>query len=449
MTATADKRIKSITIFKCAYVCLLILSFLNFSSQNVSLLASILAIAGGALIFWGLVRKRLFTMPGIAFVTIFLGVYLVSCMINVKYGIIGNIKSFIWLLLQFFLLYTVDDTAEDSYYKKEAFLLMRLYTIIIFITSLIALVMAILHIEQVTEGVGGTIIRGVYAGRLYGEYTDPNYGAMFAVIAIFFSSYICQHSSYLPARFFFSGNVLIQCAYCFLSGSRTAILALLICVFIGLALWVYKRFIRENALRHKFWKIFISIIVTVFVIGILFLLYRACRAHLTNAPAVEVEEAAEHYIGRDLSSSDFTSGRFKIWFSGIQVWKTAPFFGTSPRNLLPYAKAVLPDTYIATENYVAMHNVFLDLLVETGVLGLLSVLGFIGYMAVWIFKRWGRTAYEDFPYSLCLALTVIAIGISACFLTEILFINSVGAFFFWSCLGYLVHFINRREKQPL
>lgn len=190
MTAMADKRIKSITIFKCAYVCLLILSFLNFSSQNVSLLASILAIVGGALIFWGLVRKRLFTMPGIVFLTIFLGIYLVSCMINLKYGIIGNIKSFIWLLLQFFLLYTVDDTVEDSYYKREAVLLMRLYSILIFITSLIALIMAVLHIEQVSEGLGGTIIRGVYAGRLYREYTDPNYGAMFAVIAIFFSSYL-------------------------------------------------------------------------------------------------------------------------------------------------------------------------------------------------------------------------------------------------------------------
>ena len=152
MTAMADKRIKSITIFKCAYVCLLILSFLNFSSQNVSLLASILAIVGGALIFWGLVRKRLFTMPGIVFLTIFLGIYLVSCMINLKYGIIGNIKSFIWLLLQFFLLYTVDDTVEDSYYKREAVLLMRLYSILIFITSLIALIMAVLHIEQVSEG---------------------------------------------------------------------------------------------------------------------------------------------------------------------------------------------------------------------------------------------------------------------------------------------------------
>ena len=447
MTAMADKRIKSITIFKCAYVCLLILSFLNFSSQNVSLLASILAIVGGALIFWGLVRKRLFTMPGIVFLTIFLGIYLVSCMINLKYGIIGNIKSFIWLLLQFFLLYTVDDTVEDSYYKREAVLLMRLYSILIFITSLIALIMAVLHIEQVSEGLGGTIIRGVYAGRLYGEYTDPNYGAMFAVIAIFFSSYLWQHSSYLPSRFFFSVNVLVQCTYCFLSGSRTAILSLLICMVMGLALWVYKRFVRGNALRQRYWRIFISVILAAFIIGILFFLYRAGLAHVEDTLAVDVEEAADHYIGRDLSTADFTSGRFKIWFSGMEVWKTTPFFGTSPRNLLPYAKAVLPDTYIATQNYVAMHNVFLDLLVETGVLGLLSMLGFIGYMAVWIFKRWGKTAYEDFPFSLCIAVTVTAIGISACFLTEILFINSVGAFFFWSCLGYLVHFSTEKQRQ--
>lgn len=444
MTAIADIRIKGITIFKCAYMCLLILSFLNFSSQNVSLFAAILAVVGGIFIFWGFVQKRSFTMPGIGFLILFLVIYLVSSMINQKYGIIGNIKGFIWLLLQFFLLYTVDDTVEDSYYKKEAILLMRFYSIIVFLTSLTALIMAVLHVEQISYEIEGVVVRGSYDGRLYGEYTDPNYGAMFGVLAIFFSSYLWLQSSGLLARFFFSANILIQCAYCLLSGSRTAILSLLICLFIGLTLWIYKQFIRGNTLRQRVWRIVISIVMTIFVVGLLFFLYHECRIHIGDTPSGKVGEGASHYFWRDLSG-DFTNGRFKIWFSGIEVWKTTPFFGTSPRNLLPYAKAVLPDTYIATQNYVAMHNVFLDLLVETGVLGLLSMLAFIGYMVVWIFKRWGKTAYEDFSYSLCMALTVIAIGISACFLTEIIFINSVGAFFFWSCLGYFVHF--SKEKQ--
>ena len=107
-------------------------------------------------------------------------------MINLKYGIIGNIKSFIWLLLQFFLLYTVDDTVEDSYYKREAVLLMRLYSILIFITSLIALIMAVLHIEQVSEGLGGTIIRGYVCGDSDFLFFLSLAAFLLSAVAIFF-----------------------------------------------------------------------------------------------------------------------------------------------------------------------------------------------------------------------------------------------------------------------
>ncbi len=206
MTAKADIRVKGITIFKCAYMCLLISSFLNFSCQKVSLFAAILAVAGGIFIFWGFVRKRSFTMPGIEFLILFLVIYIISSIINQKYGIIGNIKGFIWLLLQFFLLYAVDDTVEDSYYKKEAILLMRFYSILVFLTSLTALIMAVLHVEQISYEAEGVVVRGSYDGRLYGEYTDPNYGAMFGVMAILFSSYLCLQSSGLLARFFFLGE---------------------------------------------------------------------------------------------------------------------------------------------------------------------------------------------------------------------------------------------------
>ena len=46
--------------------------------------------------------------------------------------------------------------------------------------------------------------------------------------------------------------------------------------------------------------------------------------------------------------------RFSIWKSSVEIFKTSPIYGTSPRNLLSYAHDKLPNTFISQKSIVCI-----------------------------------------------------------------------------------------------
>ena len=58
-----------------------------------------------------------------------------------------------------------------------------------------------------------------------------------------------------------------------------------------------------------------------------------------------------------VDNSDISNMRFSIWKSSVEIFKTSPIYGTSPRNLLSYAHDKLPNTFISQKSIV-VHNTF-------------------------------------------------------------------------------------------
>ena len=65
--------------------------------------------------------------------------------------------------------------------------------------------------------------------------------------------------------------------------------------------------------------------------------------------------------------------RSDIWKSAIEVFLTSPVVGVSHNNVLAYVYDNVPNSYLVTNDHMdfdSMHNVFFDILVGQGVIGL-------------------------------------------------------------------------------
>ena len=134
---------------------------------------------------------------------------------------------------------------------------------------------------------------------------------------------------------------------------------------------------------------------------------------------------------------DMTTGRLGIWESAFQVWMKSPVIGVSHRNLIEFAEKNVPDAYISVEHISTMHNVFLDVLVSQGVVGLALFVVFLISLA----KRAVRLALNAsfgnrFDFKVLVA-TMVSIGVSALFYSEILYINTISSVVFWMIAGYV------------
>lgn len=93
-------------------------------------------------------------------------------------------------------------------------------------------------------------------------------------------------------------------------------------------------------------------------------------------------------IGREQDlSGDFSNRRFDIWESGIEVFQTSPIFCVGFRNIVPAAEEKAPNTYIINNDQVkfeSFHNMFVDVLVSQGIVGIVIFLSFVILTLIWL-----------------------------------------------------------------
>lgn len=148
-----------------------------------------------------------------------------------------------------------------------------------------------------------------------------------------------------------------------------------------------------------------------------------------------------------VENSDISNLRFRIWGSAIDIFKTTWLFGASPRNALKYAKDVLPNAFIAQRGYDA-HNFYVATVFYTGVLGSLFLGIFLIKSAYKIVKYYLVNNFKDSnPLFNSLVISLICTAVSGMFLSEILFITTVGSFFFWTFLGYVTDVISKSRNS--
>ena len=455
--------------------------FIFFQFVNASFIAltySALAACGVVLLVIDFFTKRnMFRTSYNGIMLLFFAVYVISMIVNIRYGWVDNAKTLVWMLIQTFLLFAADIDQPLESHLKQLRIVAECFIFIWFIGTVISFGQFLVQYADVRQIPGdNNCIQGFAVGRLFGEFTDPNVASVCSMIAVVLTAFIMyQFKPRALLKVYYIITIVFNAIYIILSGSRTGMLIVAASIFASAVLLFSLKF-SEMGIRRLYkscFTVICAILCTVIVAGGMNL----AKTGLSYVPKIvePITDGVETALGlefhkdddSDISdqidmtrpdiegNSDISNARFKIWTDSLRLVEKSPVFGTSARNHLMFAQDYFgEDMYIVTRQY-SVHNGYLSLLVYTGMIGtliiacwlVLTVIKALGYL---IRRRHDRDEYY-MPIAF-LTLIAMVIGISAFPMMGIFFGNSIIELLFWLLLGYLFCFIRKSEpnvNEPL
>jgi len=318
------------------------------------------------------IDKKFLTLFGLL-----VGSHFLSALINRSGHLLGNMVE-IFFMLAYVLLFTM---VKPDQLRKLLGMIAGTIQIVSFASAIFAfalLLSRVLILFQIGEN---SYYYGVMNGRLWG-LVNPNASAIFSYISIVFAMYLIHKGSKYSV--YLKINNVVQLVYFATMQSRGALLSVL------LMLVFYCIFVTRGRFAKK-WLTFLvaSILLTGSNIGISYL----TSVYISAAKATVIDlNKGKSYSETDsdvakkngeLHLIETTpSGRTYIWKNAIKMGRAKPLFGYGVRNVTDYyteyfSKFEIQNSLIGGN----FHNIFVTIFVSSGLLGLLSFILLIGYIA--------------------------------------------------------------------
>ena len=408
---------------------------------------------------------------------LFLAVTALSCAVNFKYGYAENVKALGAMVLFFFLFFESGAKKTKERRKAEIDCITGTLSAVWAFFAIASFLMFSLSIYyQVSDGGWVATNQGFHPvyNRLWGVFQDPNYAGYVSDAVILAGVRFILQTKKTAVRVLNVLSILLQTAFLTLSGSFSATLILLaaVCVFAFYAFCSRRREKRAAAyVKSAVAAALCGALCYGLIVGGQYVLpyvrvingilpesipsavtevynavYRHSDLEIKNVitaygrDGTGAEAGTEPIRRKDTAAAkgedDVSHGRFDRWKQTLQIFSKTPVVGTSPRNLSAYAKEHFPSTLMARYK-MAPHNGYLDILVGTGVLGAAAFLLFFIPALISLLKKYFRFENDtDFLFSVA---AVFIMAASALFVSDLFFMISVGAFVFWTFLGYALH----------
>lgn len=382
----------------------------------------------------------------------FLAAMFISALVNYQYEFFGNIKTLVFSAIQFLVFMPIASGWDRAKIKKSVRIIGDVLSIFMLICSVISISQFVLQIGyELTRAEGGQrICQGFYESRLYGIYQDPNYASVTGVISAFLCMYNFSKVKNIFFRVFYVVNIIVQYMYTVMSGSRTAEICLLGSIFL-----VGYFFFRKYCSKLDFKRVTVVLASAVLALCCAVTVYTSVPSTkyvLQFVPSLISQKNNEPITFERVDvvgTSDVSNLRFKIWESGLEIYTGHPVFGTSPRAQLSIAEEEYPNGFVAQKKYL-LHNGYLNVLVSTGTVGAIIMLGYIVLVLAQVWKKFFCKLQSSYDSMALIALVVVAIiAIATLFLTEIFFSNSVCALLFWFFLGVLLRLCRQDGTEAL
>lgn len=437
-------------VFKVLYFLLTLLSFNVFFARKtfIPYFSCFIVFFGIIIGLFRLLHIKNYLNVGVFLLLSFIFSYVLGSINSSEFGYIDNIKSIVWMAIQYFLIFAFDKNDNASFEKNILFSVFLGYT---FICSIVSLWMMTTRwqyyslIEDIYWVQGGFI-----DNRLFGCYVDPNYGAIFSIISIIISLYyireFCRARKWLKIAILI--NIVVEYLYLCYSDSRTGVVAISVVSFV----YVFVDNLKEKGFIKT---IAIGVSVAIVLAGSIALVQKGtsiAKIEIAKISASKSEVSSEEIklemdaarVGRNEDQigegTDFTNNRIAIWGNAIEMFKQNPIIGISYRNIREYAEANIPDTYVGFES---MHNFFFDVLVSQGIVGVLILILLMSWTVITLVKKYlSLNSYKEFAFLIAI---IAAIFVSMLTYSETFYMNTGGAFLFWYVLGYLVNYKEKEE----
>ena len=260
------------------------------------------------------------------------------------------------------------------------------------------------------------------AGRVDGTFGNPTYFAVYALFHIFFALYFLMPTIMAGETkrkiwpvIFYSIVVVLNVIGLYNTATRGTILG-----FIGglILMALLYSVLGKGTLR----KISVSALVLLAVLIGGFFAAKDSQ-FVTESPVLK-------RFANISMDDNTTKARFIIWGMGLEGFKEHPILGWGPENFnLVFNKYYEPSLYAQEQWFDRSHNIFVDWLVQGGILGLLA---YISLFASVLYVIWRRRS--DFTVEEKAVLT----GLLAAYVFQNLFVfdNLYSYIMFFSVLAY-------------
>lgn len=475
----AEKSIGLKEGFKSFYMCFLVVYMivrevipLHFLIDNIAVSVFVF-LMGFALILWDFLTDReCFKGRPADFFIVFLIISVISSVINYKYGVGANIKCIAAMVLEYFVFFPAG-FKKESFKTLEKFLNTLIITLFFFVAVSILMYIFSIDYSVMTDRMMDQGFNTTW-GRLWGVFNDPNVICYIALIAVFASVYFMYTYRRVWAYILYGINLFFTMAFIVLVVSRSTMVIMFILLPIS-AVYPFIAFINYNK-KAAFGSVAAALVVTVGIMGVYLGLqegmpyvksavlrtvgvsgrekvvtaydnfYKACGIEILNISdnhiTVNPEDPEDalnkitkiEVIERKDNKEDHSNGRIARWKGGIEVFKTTPIIGTSPRNAVAIAHERTPDTVMGKYGWIT-HCSYLEVLVNTGILGALVMFGCLIYIAVLFLWAAFKKEFNAKIYLTLLCFIAVAMGVF--FVSDVFFVFSVNALLFFYLLGFL------------
>ena len=412
-----------------------------------------LGLLGGGLILVDLfTTKRVWQGRYVVFLLAILAFATVTSFQMHSYGTKENLFKLCWMTIQFCLMYSCAFRIPQNQLEGR---IKGLFYALLTIWCLACCVSFVQYVKQYEYQLvvnplakdTGKNWQGFHNNRLYGIFYTLNHAAFvslfFAVIAAVFT----LREKRLWAKIILILAQIVLIGYIVLSGSRSALIALLACVMIAGFLAICYGI---NAGGR--WKKLLFCVLVVIIIAAAYLGYRGVKsglAMISSSTKTEVSATKqENILGRtDLESS--TKGRIKIWSDYLSLKDEIGLMGLSPGYYMSYVIQKHPELHIvynAKHNYPEKYQAEIIYHVHSGYLMVYVSAGSLGAIALGLFMLlcmirviWAIwKSKKANPWFVCGLLLTVAGAISAAFDEGLFFQNNPHTTMFWLALGLLM-----------
>ncbi len=292
--------------FKVAY---LLLAFMSFNSLVANLppvtYAAYAVAAFGLLVLAARVvsYRRFKDMPLLPLLALFAASFVVSAAFSARSGIMENVQGLIWLTLEFFCLYACDVRQPARTLRRDLAVFAAVFVGYTLCASAIGIYMGLANYQdgfEVRYMVRNLL--GIFQGRLYGLYSDPNYGAVYGIVSILFGWWLFLARRSRPVCALAVLNTLVQGAYIGLTGSRTGVYGALFTAALVAFLLAMRRLRERNLRGGRGVRALASVLAAaVLVVGVYAGFKGVEQAYLALSPVVE--RVAPFPLGNDFLES--------------------------------------------------------------------------------------------------------------------------------------------------
>ena len=367
--------------------------------------------AAGLICLWDIICFRnIFKAKYIWILAVLFAFTLISTVLNIDYGFSDNIKAAANMFIQFFVLYVVASDYKKEDIDKDIKVIGNAVGVFWMIATFISLIMYFADIYYTQTNYLWGEAKLVHQGfvhfdggarvmRLWGVFIDPNFASAVSIIIICICAYLLYLSTKKWQRILHIVNIVVQSFYIVLSGSRMALLIVLLLAAVGG--WYFAGNIlsafKKTRLIKGFLREVLAVALAVISVGAVYTAHTTIKSALPyvrhgialvhdvfeeNTDLSEVPDKEDEYeINRDDmdSKTDISNGRLELWLEGFKVFKKSPVFGVGPRNYATVANEINSEMDIS---YRSVHNSYVELLMGNGVIGFMLMLLFFLLCAI-------------------------------------------------------------------